>query len=524
MKKIYKHLILAFSFGALLGCEDQLELADPNNLTTQEFWLTPEQAVEGTNAIYNSLLIDGYYMRMMPALTDGRGDDVRQDTPWGDLARVANFTELSTTGPVQWLWSAHYQAIFRANQVIERVPEIEMDEALQNRLVGQALFLRGLSYFNLAANFKAVPVITTPPADPAEYYPATATEEELWAQIFSDFSEAKALLPVTYRGVSGPDAGQLGRATKGAATGMLGKAYLYRENWQQAANEFREVVELADQGVYGLVENYFDNFSPLSENNRESLFEVQFATPDQVGGTVKNYGGEPNSNWMQVSSVGHTYAMDGYGYSDFLPTRWLYNTYKEERTVDGNLDPRLLATIVSYEPEAGHTTVYGGQPWENPEDAIYPSKYTHAKVPGYTSESQGGVELSDINYRVLRYADVLLMYAEALNELGQTDQAYQYIQQVRDRANLPDLSVVKPNMSQAAMRERIAHERALELAIEGVRIHDIIRWGWLYDANKLAELRAHDAEFINWTPGSEYLPIPQSELDVNPNLVPNPAN
>ena len=524
MKNISKLLVLAFSFGAMFGCEEELELADPNNLTTEEFWVTPEQAVEGTNAIYNSLLIDGYYMRMMPALTDGRGDDIRQDTPWWDLAQVANFTALPTTGPVQWLWAAHYQAIFRANQVLERVPEIEMDEALKNRLLGQAYFLRGLSYFNLAINFKEVPVVTEPPADPADYYPATATEEELWSQIIADFSAAKELLPITYRGVSGPDAGQIGRATYGAAAGMLGKAHLYRKNWAEAADEFEDVIELAEQGVYGLMPNYFDNFSPLSENNRESLFEVQFATPDQVGGTVKNYGGEPNSNWMQVSSVGHTYAMDGYGYSDFLPTQWLYNLYKEERTVNGNLDPRLLATIASYEPEAGEVTVYGGQPWENPEDAIYPSKYTHAKVPGYTSESQGGVELSDINYRVLRYADILLMYAEALNELGRTELAYEYVQLVRDRANLPDLREVKPNLSQAEFREQIARERALELAIEGVRIHDIIRWGWLYDPNKLAELREHDAEFLNWTPGSEYLPIPQSELDVNPNLLPNPAN
>lgn len=524
MKINNRLLALVLAFVPMFGCEDKLELADPNNLTTDEFWQTPEQAVEATNAIYTALIIDGYYMRMMPALTDGRGDDIRQDTPWWDLAQVANFTALPTTAPVQWLWAAHYQAIFRANQVLERVPEMEMDEDLKNRVLGQAYFLRGLSYFNLAANFKVVPLITSPPEDPSEYYAATATEEELWSQIIADFSQAKTLLPVSYRGVSGPDVGQLGRATKGAATGMLGKAHLYRQNWQSAADEFEDVVALADQGVYGLMEDYIDNFSPLSENNKESLFEVQFATPDQVGGTVKNYGGEPNSNWMNVSSVGHTYAMDGYGYSDFLPTQWLYNEYKEERTVDDNLDPRLLATIVSFEPEAGVTTVYNGQPWENPEDAIYPAKYTHARIPGYTSESQGGVELSDINYRVLRYADVLLMYAEALNELGRTQEAYQYIQQVRDRANLPALSEVRPNMGQAEMREQIAHERALELAIEGVRIHDIIRWGWLYDAGKLAELKAHDAEYNNWTPGSEYLPIPQTELDVNPNLLPNPAN
>ena len=107
------------------------------------------------------------------------------------------------------------------------------------------------------------------------------------------------------------------------------------------------------------------------------------------------------------------------------------------------------------------------------------------------------------------------MYAEVLNETGKTAEAYPYIQQVRTRANLPDLATVKPNMTQAQMRDQLAHERALEFAIEGQRINDIIRWGWLYDPAKLAELKTHDADFNTWTPGNEYLPIPQTELDVN---------
>lgn len=522
MKPIHKFLPALLSLFILLGCDDELDLSNPNSQIPEDFWLTAEHAIEGTNAIYTNLLNDGYYMRMTPALTDGRGDDFQQDTPWWDLAQVANFTALPTTAPVQWLWEAHYQAIFRANQVIFNVPDIDMDESLKNRLIGQAYFLRGFSYFNLANNFQVVPVITEPSQDDSDYYAETATQEALWQQIFDDFQQAKSLLPLSYQDVSGPDPGQVGRATKGAATGMLGKALLFREQWQAAASEFEEVV---GYGVYALMEDYRDNFSPLSENNQESLFEVQFATPDQVGGTVYNYGGEPNANWMQVSSVGHTYAMDGYGYSDFLPTRWLYNAYKSEMTVDGNVDPRLLVTISSYEPTASDVDnmVYG-VPWPHAEDAIYPGKYTHEGIPGYTTESQGGVERSDINYRILRYADILLMHAEALNELNRTSEAYAFIQQVRDRANLPDLATVKPNMTQAEMRDQIAHERALEFAIESIRIHDLIRWGWFYDEEKLAELREHDAEFNNWSPGKEYLPIPQRELDINPNLERNPAN
>lgn len=521
MKNINKIFVLVLSFACLIGCDDKLDLKNPNSQLPEDFWLTDEHAIEGTNAIYTALVTDGYYMRMIPSLTDGRGDDFKQDTPWWDLAQVANFTALSPTAPIQWVWEAHYQAIFRANQVIEKVPQIDMDEGLRDRLVGQAYFLRGLSYFNLAVNFKAVPVIAKPTEDETDYFPPTAPEDVLWQQIFDDFQAAKERLPLSYADVSGPDNGQIGRATKGAATGMLGKAFLFREQWQQAVDEFENV---RGYGIYGLMENYRDNFSPLSENNKESLFEVQFGTPDQVGGTNKNYGGEPNANWMNVSSVGHTYAQDGFGYSDFLPTRWLYDAYKSETTIDGQSDPRLLTTIASYEPDDNSTTVYAGVPWPHSEDAIYPRKYTHDGIPGYTTESQGGVELSDINYRVLRYADVLLMHAEALNELNRTEDAYPLIQEVRDRANLPDLATVRPDMSQEEMRDQIAHERALELAVESVRIHDLVRWGWFYDAEKLAELKAHDSEFNNWSPGKEYLPIPQRELDLNVNLEPNPAN
>ncbi|RNI26245.1 RagB/SusD family nutrient uptake outer membrane protein [Rufibacter latericius] len=516
MKKIK---YLAFLLPLLGACDDKLELTNPNRQTANEYWLTSDQAVGGVTAIYNSLILDGTYMRMYPALTDGRGDDLRGDSPWGDLVQVGNFTIPTTSGPVQWLWGAHYQLVFRANQALEKLPAIEMDEELRNRLIGQAHFLRGLAYFNLANSFKAVPVITSTPKSTAEYYPATATEEVLWNQIFSDFQQAKQMLPVSYSNVTGPDARQTGRATKGAATGMLGKAYLYRKQWQQAATQFEEL--MAAPYNYRLMPEYRDNFKPgvAFENNAESLFEVQFATPDEVGGTVMNYGGDPSANWRQVSSQASTYAMDGKGYSDFLPTRGVYNEYKQEKTVDGKSDPRLLATIASYEPQDNSVSAYG-QPWPHALDALYPRKYTH---DGLGAANDNG-ENSGINYRVLRYADILLMHAEALNELGRTAEAYPYIQQVRSRANLPDLATAKPNMTQQQMRDQIGHERFLEFAIETQRIHDIIRWGWLYDPDKLAMLKANDPDFNTWTPGNEYLPIPQTELDVNKNLLPNPAN
>ncbi|RXK86657.1 RagB/SusD family nutrient uptake outer membrane protein [Filimonas effusa] len=516
MKKFLYYIPLALMAGS---CNKQLDLVNPNVPTITVYWRDAADAMAGTTAIYNSLIQDGTYMRMYPALNDGRGDDFYGDSPWGDLVQVGSFVIPTTSGPIAWVWGAHYQLVWRSNQVLENVPKITMDEALKTRLLGQAHFLRGLAYFNLACMYKIVPVITAPPASSTEFYPATAKEDVLWKQITDDFAAAKEMLPVTYAGLSGPDAGQTGRATRGAAAGMLGKAYLYRKNWQEAANEFQKIIN-GDYGTYSLMADYRDNFKEINENNAESLFEVQFGQPDQVGGTVMNYGGEPNANWKQVSSTGRTYAMDGYGYSDFLPSRWIYNEYKKEKTTDGKSDPRLLATIASYEPDDNSTQVYG-RAWPHAQTAIYPRKYTHDGLNWPGNDDQ---ENSGINYRVLRFADVLLMHAEALNELNRTAEAYPFIQRVRTRAKLPDLATVRPGMTQVQMRDQLAHERALEFAIESIRINDIIRWGWLYDAGKLAELKTHDNDFNTWKAGKEYLPIPQGELDTNPNLSPNPAN
>lgn len=517
MKK-FIYSLLAGAMLASAGCDSKLDLNNPNIPTTGTFWKTEADAVAAVNTIYNSLMVDGTYMRMFPSLMDGRADDIQGDSPWPDLMLVANFTIPTTSGPISWVWGAHYQMVWRANQVLANVPNIEMDQELKNRVLGQAYFLRGLAYFNLTNFYKEVPLITTLPADRSEFYPSTATEEAIWEQIISDFTNAKANLPVSYQNVTGPDRGNVGRATSGAATGMLGKSLVYRKRWSEATVQFAELVG-GQHGAYRLMDNYRDNFDPRTENNAESLFEVQFAMPAEVGGSELNWGGNPTANWTQVSAQAITYAARGYGFNDFLPTTALYNDFHKELTVEGRKDPRLLATISSFEPTENSTKLYN-DPWPHPVTDIYPRKYTNDGFgPSFEEQFRSG-----INYRILRYADILMLHAEALNELGRTAEAYEFIQQVRNRAKLPDLATVKPGMTQAEMRDQIAHERFLEFAIEGQRINDLIRWGWFEDPAKLAFLRSRDVEFNTFTPGNQWLPIPQGELDNNPNLSPNSAN
>jgi tetratricopeptide (TPR) repeat protein len=517
MKKIMVVLLIVFLAGS---CERKLDQSNPNALTSVDYWKTKDQAYAGTTAIYNALILDGTYMRSLVGLTDSRGDDFTGDSPWLDLVLTGKFIIPTTSDPVFWIWRDLYLIVNRSNQVLSYVGNysesvISKDE--KDRLLGQAYFLRGLAYFNLANEFKIVPVITKPPVGQADYYPPTAAEDVLWSQIYSDFQNAEAMLPVSYDNVTGPDKGQRGRATKGAAAGMLGKAYLYRKDWTKAATQFEKFISGPLKNVYSLMPDYRDNFKDVNENNAESLFEVQFKEGE---GTDFNWTGEPSSAWKQVQAVSITYGMEGAGFSDYLPTQWIYNEYKLEKTTGGKSDPRLLVTIASYEAADNSTQAYG-RPWFNPQNKIYPRKYTN---DGVGNGKQFETPESGINYRVLRYADILMMYAEALNELGRTPEAYPYIQMVRARASLPDLAVVKPGMTQAQMRDQLAHERALEFAIEGQRINDLIRWGWFENPTKLADLKTHDADFNSYTPGNQWLPVPQRELDVNKNLLPNPAN
>lgn len=516
MKKILNLLLLLL---VVLGCDKKLEQVDPNRPTAVTYWQTKDQAFAATTAIYNALILDGTYMRSFPGLTDSRGDDFMGDSPWLDLELTGKFIIPANSDPVFWIWRDFYLVIGRANQVIAHVSDypagvLTADE--KNRLLGQAYFLRGLSYWNLATTFKEVPVITEPLSDQTQYYPPTATEEVLWNQIFGDLTQAEAMLPINYTSITGPDAGQKGRATKGAAAGLLGKAYLYRKDYAKAGTQFEKFFAGGPlAGVYSLMPDYRDNFKDVNENNAESLFEVQFT---EGAATDFNWTGEPNPSWKQVTAVSVTYGMEGKGFSDYLPTTWIYNEFKLEKTTDNKSDPRLLATIASYEPADNSILAYGTA-WANPQNKIYPRKYTNDGLGRAAETPESG-----INYRVLRYADILLMYAEVLNETNKTAQAYPFIQQVRTRAKLPDLATTKPNMTQAQMRDQLAHERALEFSIEGQRVNDLIRWGWFSDPAKLALLKTHDTDFNNYVAGNEYLPIPLRELDLNKNLKPNSAN
>jgi len=485
-----------------------LDVQNPNAQTTQTFWKTSSDAVRGTNAVYEALQLDGSYMRFANTSPDLRGDDTKADSPWGEMTDAGKFNLPATSLQVSLLWKVFYEGVYRANQVLENVPDIQMDDNLKSRLLGEAHFLRGLFYFHLLKFYHNVPLILKTAQSQDDYFVAQAPPDSVWAQIEKDFQAAIPALPETY------SADNVGRATKGAAEAYLGKAYLFNQQWSKAADQFKKVI---DSGIYGLVSNYRDNFTTDNENNKESIFEVQFSR--DVGGTAIGWQSPPRPDWGQTQARSITYAPTGFGWADIEPTRTLFNQFQQDTTVNGNPDPRLRASIFYNYPGE---TVYGV-----PFKQAYPgADTTNIFWRKYESDTPGGSEIdarSGINIRLMRYADVLLMYAEAENNMGNTPVAYTYVQKVRDRANMPDLSVVKPGLSQQQMQDQIAHERYLELNGEEHRFDDIVRWGWLQDPQKLNWLQQRDPEFNGFVQGHQYLPIPQSELDTNPKLNQNPG-
>jgi hypothetical protein len=369
--------------------------------------------------------------------------------------------------------------------------------------VGEAKFLRGLAYFNLVTLYENVPLVTTVLAP--EERPASATPAQTWAQIELDFSDAATVLPPSYTG------SDVGRATRGAALGMLGKARLQQRKWAEASTALGQVVS---SGSYALLANYADNFRESTElRNTESLFEAGMedmfpigvtglSFPKMIGPCYRPGGGLPEFNPT---------------YCDGRPTRWYFDEFSKSRTTTGEVDPRLDVTLMYNRPDRATEMVYGrtrGSYFVNAptggaraDTMLYFRKYGEWSTP--TDQRWD----NPVNYRVLRYADVLLMHAEALNESGQSAQAYQYVNQVRRRASKGDLA----GLSVAQLRDSILYERMFELGLESSRFNDLRRHNLLSPA-----LASRDPDFANFTVGkSERLPIPTTERNLNPNVPQN---
>lgn len=478
------------------ACNDLTQYSE-NEPTVESFWSNGQEAELGLMGAYNVLqAYNGTFKRWTFFNWDQRSDVAMSTSPWVDLANISKYTYSSYNfDPNYQTWFDQYSGVFRANQVITNVaqiPDDQIDAQLRDQIIAEGRFLRALMYFNLTVLYGDVPMPLEPlpPSARPEQVPAS----EVWAQIERDLLDARQHLPS--KGEYGPE--NQGRATWGAATALLARSYLQQRKWEEAAAMYEEVIESGD---YQLLSDYADLFDTANENSAESVFEVQFTDDSRLASGI-------SGDWRSQQC-----GPPGLGWGDCEPTQWFFDLFDDEMTAAGEEDPRKAVTF--FYP--GSPPMYGltyEQQYPNGGDKPYWRKYTE-----YFNETP--VIDSSINKLIIRYGMVLLHYAEALNELGRQAEAAEYIQMVRNRVNMPDRQAEFATMSQTDLREEIEREQLLEMGAENVRILYLLRHN-LFET-EIDELIAHDPEFENWQPGRELLPIPQTEVDMNPNVEQNPG-
>ena len=573
--KLYKiSLAVVLGLGTLTSCEDKLEVTNPNQQTAATFGFSADDLEENVIAAYNHIRMEGTYARVGYTLDVCRGDEVWNSSqvwymPFDELN--APFTD--EIG--QWSWRDWYYTINVCNFTLSRCGDDNnaLNEQMK-RIKGQMLFLRGLAYYNLAGYYQN-PILIT---DYATYssldglYGANKQEgdtdgnaqyDRAWDQVEKDFSEAMTLLPS--RDAGGEWA--KGRATCGAAAGYYARALMMRHKYNEALTVLKDIIG-GKYGTYKLMANYGDNFreGPAYENNDESLFEIQYLDYGSQGTDDEWTPVNTSPNATQGHAVESNFGPgDCGGWADLSASPWLYNLFKAERTTSGSLDPRLYWTIGTYEPEwegfeygnVGYT-----QPLSDNAPLVTNNNYGGLPIAKHTNFRTGlydkvvtGLHCG-INLRMMRYSDVLLRAAECENELnGPTQQAIDWINQVRNRAGLANLNLSDFTGNADKLFEQIANvERPKEFGCEFGRGFDLLRWGFFYKSSRLQQLWEHGAvnfwtkarydsgeidftpkdpvdevncdksSYDKWHEGHEFFPIYQGTLNDNPNLVGNSAN
>jgi len=501
-------LVTLLLAGSLLGAtsckKDLLEQTNPNTLSVAQYWLSADDANRGIIACYSGVQQYACYGHSWQFIT-ARSDESYSQSPFVELAVFTRFVQANNNFFISaYAWNDYYRTIYRTNQALNHIPTITMDAALKSQYIAEARFVRALMYFDLASFFGNVPLILEDPTVTTRVKQVTPAEVE--AQVITDLQAAIPDLPASY------SASQLGRATKGAAQALLAKMYMQQHKYQEASALFTTII---GSGKYSLVPNYLDNFTESNENNSESLFEVQYT------GSVLDVGqGQDNASASEGYDRPNFFGPPVYSFADVQPRQWLTAAYTDSTTalVPGTnkhaIDPRRDVSIISaLNPDRFYGKTFA-------ELGYNPSQQYWRKYLNDRTRTTPENFTSGINFRVIRYADVLLLQAEALNELGQTAAAIPLVKQVRDRVGLATPTTFDQNSLRLYMRD----ERGRELAGEGQRWFDINRWGLLDNQAGLNYLIAKDPDFTNFVLGkSKLLPLPQTDIDLDPTIKQNPG-
>ncbi|OGX91971.1 RagB/SusD family nutrient uptake outer membrane protein [Hymenobacter coccineus] len=492
----------ALLLGALLvtsaGCNTFLDQPVLGQYEAGQFFTSDTNAILAVNAAYVPLSFRDASSNALWVLGDVASDDAVKGSNPGDQADFENIDIFNITpinAAVEAQWRRYYDGVFKCNVVLDGLPagNTSITATVRQQAVGQAQFLRAYYYFQLAAIYGNVP-LRLKVETPEELQSPAVPQAQIYAQVEADCQAAMAALPATWTGAD------VGRATKGAAMALLAKTYLYEQKWALAATT-AQAVEAS--GTYSLLPVFANNFRAATKNNAEAIFSVQ-----HTAGLSPNQGNNLNQ-WFAPRP------QNGYGF--FYPTQSLVDNF--ERTSDGVVDPRLDYTV----GRSGQS--FFGVPFDPSWSSTgYVSKKHLQPLTEIPTNTKGD---GNLNYQAIRYADVLLMDAEASNEAGNSANALKALNQVRKRAResyiydttlpnagtvptglLPDVTVT----DQAQLRDAIRRERRAELALEFQRFFDITRYGQAYAQQALA-----DRPNFNYA-RNRFYPIPQSERDTNKGL------
>ena len=517
----------------LLSCKPNLDLSNPQELSTDTYYKTADELENSVIPAYQALIgrTQGGYARSLYYELLAPGDDYNHTFKWEPMYQDTYNTPASD-GMAASTWKDFWNGVFAANLAIERINNFsgEIDQNRKNRLLGEAYFLRGLNYLHLGMLFgETIPLIQKPVETNEDYYPSNAQAGAVYALIVDDFKKAAELLPT--RGALYADNKMIGRATKGAAQAYLAKTYMYKPILAKGqvadfANAEVQLKNVIDSKAYQLMSSYRDNFLEAKENNQESVFEVQlYNGPGWLGDDISS-----SWRWQEIGMFDGT----GGAWWNLAPNKMAHDEFE-----DG--DPRKYMTLwcengAKFTQLDGKVTSYSD--WMK-------NLATNKDMYG-TRKYCPDVQIADFyngnNDRILRYSDVLLLYAECLNERGDITAAKQYINLVRKRANnivpdeqphlwyqksngtIPDVDglmaqgLVKNGIPLNSVKNIIVHERFVEFLGEYQRYFDLLRWG-MADASWLAPLKK-----AGWSAKAMYYPFPQAELDNNKNLKGNDMN
>jgi hypothetical protein len=459
----------------LANCGDSLLDKSPNGLMSPAtFYKTESDMVQAINAAYVQLAESHARQAIIhPAIwSDETVKGSSGPSDQADLVELDIHSIITSNGLVATWWRQYYQGIFRANIALEYLEGT--DFSLTNRLIGEAKFLRALWYFYLNIRWNGVPLITSTSTEQLKDV-TRSSAAEIYAFIEQELLDAISLLPVSYTGAD------LGRATKGSAQGLLGRMYLFTQEWQKAADVYSDII---NSKTYRLMDDYAEIFAFHNDNIAESLFEVQY--------TTRNSGNYNNAtaSWYMPRLL---QPWDGNGFSE--PTQAMFDAYEPgdiRRGISIMAPGDDMWGIDTYKAEYSMATGFS----------------TRKYVNGAADEDLADPSYTESNFKIIRYAEVLLGYAEAVyrGASGRADiTGLEALNSVRQRVGMPGIP--------ALTFEAIVHERRVELAFESFRFFDLVRWGLAKDVLGNTFDVNHD----------EYFPIPQSEILINPNLTQNPG-